>query len=1298
MVRLLRYTIITVLLPTLLLLGTGSWVLYSQEGTSWLLQKLPEWTETELTFGEIEGTLGGTLQLKNIKLYLQEEQISLDHLAIENQLTGLVPLTLEINQLQAENLQIKSISSEAAFSWSNLPWPLDLLHINLNDVKLQNSSWQEDNEEPWQIDLLRGDLQLENGTLHSKNVHLQNGELLGNGSFSCNLQQPGLKVELQLKTDDSTSVWQHIELKTDLREGSGKEILHGSIATSLTVAEGERLTAVSELALTAEQLQLRQLTLTRPDHSGIITADVELDFGGAVTELSGQLQLDQVDLQEETGEPLNLSGTVQIEGTLDTYSGKFSLKNPGTGVSDAQLTGNFTGTLNDLSLENLYGEWLSGIVSGQAHMGWEQGWQLTTQLSGKDIDPQQLDPQLDGRLNLDLQADFNGDDEELFQGNLQLKLHDSILHNYPLSGFAELQLQDNSLQIKQLHLQGEGIQLQASGNPEEKLTFNWQVKNMEHLLINTTGQFSGQGWLRWRQQALRLVLQASGENLTFEEWQLNHLSLQADIPEDQPIWQLQLDGQTLHNSQLDLDIEKVSIELEGDLDSHQLTLSLTQQKSHASARIRGSWDGHQWQGELSNIQVTDSPFGNWNLQQAVPILLSAEQLSVEAFSLRSDHDSDLQLEGNYHLKQQQGTAGALWHNLDLSIFDPLIAEWNISGQSDGSLKLERGQKNLLHAEITTSGEIKNQQLDLKLEHSEILFNWDESGLNSSLHITLADNSTFQGNLISPQKNNFIWPQHGKVQLSAAAIPLDIIRPWLPEELDIDGTLDLDGHGEWQATEPLNLVGSATIYDGALHWKNKEQTNGVKIDSAELNWQWQQNLKGELSIKLQNHGRIKTTFDLPLTAQLPLSFDTKAPINIDLHSDVQELGLLSIYFPEYFEKSRGQAKLDLQLTGSWQQPNLAGKFHLFNSEIFLSTVGIRLSDIELQGNVSGTHIEVVKLQCSSGGGELSGTGSINIQDWFPATYHLQLQGENFQLINHPELQVTVTPDLSIDGTEEVIKVRGEIKLPKVKVDEQQEAGTITNSPDLKITDIPSKKTSNRKLKHDIDIELILGKRVFISTVEVDARLGGKLHILSNKKQELIGYGKFYVIRGTYFKLGANLNINYGNLLFTGGPIDQPELDILALRRISEVEVGAKVTGTPQTPDLQLYSRPIMPEGDILSYLLTGQPMSASRSQTNLLVSGISALFPRGKSRGMMNQLGLDTFYISTDYEEGSGEDGTTVITTGKYLNPDLYLSVGYSPDSDDDRIKVRYRLTPVWEIESTVGYDSGADIFYRIEFD
>ena len=1302
MVKLLKYTIIITCLLLAMILGTANWVLYSPAGTAWLLRELPDWTDTEFTIGQIEGTLGKTLQLKNIELHQKELQLSLDHFSIQNQLTGFFPPVLEIKQLHAENLQIKSSEQQnsppISFNWPKLPWLLDLLQINLNNISLQNISWQQQNQPPLQIELFHGDLHWQNGSLQSKNFRLQSGILRANGSFNCGLKQPALKVDLQIKTVDSTSVWKTLRLQADLGEGSGQQILHGSIELDFTVAEGDRLTAVSELELTSKQLRLRQLKLQRPDHPGIITADAMLNFGGTSLELNSTLQLEQIDLEEETGQPVNLSGTIQFEGNLEEYSGKFNLKNLGTGLADAQLTGSYTGTTDHFSLEKLRGKWLNGVLGGQAQIGWEQGWQLSTQLSGREIDPQKLYPQLAGRLNLDLQADFNGDGGQSPQGTLQLQLHDSILHNYPLSGVAKLYLQDNVLQIDQLQLQGEGIQLQVSGNPEEKLLYSWQVKDLQHLLANTSGQFSGNGWLSWQQQSLRVALQASGENLTFEDWQLDRLFLQVKTPENEIMWQLQLDGQSLHNQQLDLDIEKISIGLEGDLDNHQLTLNLTRQLSLASAKIRGSWDGHQWQGELSSAQVTGSPLGNWYLLQATPILLSAEQLNLELLSLYSDHGSKLQLQGNYFLKQQQGTARIHWQDLDLSLIDPLLPDWLISGQSDGFIDLKRGDKNALHAEITANGEVQYQQLALQLDHSKILFNWDESGLQSSLQITLTNNSNLKGTLTSPQKNNFSWPQQGIIQLSGENIPLNIVRPWLAEELDLNGTLDLNSSGKWQTDEPLDLNGVAKINNGYLHWQEEERTNSVEIDSAELNWQWHENLKGKLNLKLWNHGDIETIFNLPLTAELPLAFDPDGDINVDLHAETYELGLLSIYFPQYFQKSRAQIKLDLHLTGSWQKPNLTGDFHLFDAKMFLPPAGIQLSGIELQGSVAGNHIELVKLQCKSGAGTLKGTGNLEIQNWLPSTYHLQLQGDNFQLLHLLELQVIASPDLTIDGTGESIKIRGQVMLPDLQINDQQATETIVNSQDLVIIDNPVQTHSSKKLKYDIDVLLLLGERVFLRTTQVDARLGGSLRVQSTEKQELVGYGKIYVIRGIYLGLGSNLNIDYGDIYFTGGPLDQPELDVLALRRISIVEVGVKITGTPQLPDIELYSIPIMPEGDILSYLVTGQSMSADRSQTNLIVSAASVLFPPGKSQGLIHRLGLDTFYISSDYEEGDGEDPATVITTGKYLSPDLYLSFGYSPDSNADQVKARYRLTPVWEIETTIGYDAGADIFYRIEFD
>jgi hypothetical protein len=247
------------------------------------------------------------------------------------------------------------------------------------------------------------------------------------------------------------------------------------------------------------------------------------------------------------------------------------------------------------------------------------------------------------------------------------------------------------------------------------------------LLANTSGQFSGDGWLSWQQQSLRVALQASGKNLAFEDWQLDQLSLQVETSESDPTWQVQLDGQSLHNQQLELDIEKISIGLEGDLNNHQLKMNLTQAQSNASTIIQGSWNGQQWQGELSSFQLVDSPFGNWHLQQAVPILLSADQLSLKKLSVHSDNGGEVQLQGDYRLKQQQGTASIFWQNLDLSLFDPLIPGGLISGLSDGSVNLERGEKNRLQIKITTHGEIQYQQLKLKLEHSKILFNWDKSG-------------------------------------------------------------------------------------------------------------------------------------------------------------------------------------------------------------------------------------------------------------------------------------------------------------------------------------------------------------------------------------------------------------------------------------------------------------------------------------------------------------------------------------------------------------------------------------------
>jgi len=45
-----------------------------------------------------------------------------------------------------------------------------------------------------------------------------------------------------------------------------------------------------------------------------------------------------------------------------------------------------------------------------------------------------------------------------------------------------------------------------------------------------------------------------------------------------------------------------------------------------------------------------------------------------------------------------------------------------------------------------------------------------------------------------------------------------------------------------------------------------------------------------------------------------------------------------------------------------------------------------------------------------------------------------------------------------------------------------------------------------------------------------------------------------------------------------------------------------------------------------------------------------------------------------------------------------VSLGYSLFTNTNELKLRYHLTPSWELESSIGIESGVDLYYRIEIE
>ena len=136
----------------------------------------------------------------------------------------------------------------------------------------------------------------------------------------------------------------------------------------------------------------------------------------------------------------------------------------------------------------------------------------------------------------------------------------------------------------------------------------------------------------------------------------------------------------------------------------------------------------------------------------------------------------------------------------------------------------------------------------------------------------------------------------------------------------------------------------------------------------------------------------------------------------------------------------------------------------------------------------------------------------------------------------------------------------------------------------------------------------------------------------------GSGELRVENGVYEAYGQKLDVRTGRLAFAGGPIDQPGLNVEAVRRPAEgILVGARVRGTLKAPELTVFSEPTMPQQEQLSYLVLGRPLqSASDSESSAISRAALALGLRGGNfvSGRVNKnLGLDEFGIQTDLRVG-----------------------------------------------------------------
>lgn len=253
---------------------------------------------------------------------------------------------------------------------------------------------------------------------------------------------------------------------------------------------------------------------------------------------------------------------------------------------------------------------------------------------------------------------------------------------------------------------------------------------------------------------------------------------------------------------------------------------------------------------------------------------------------------------------------------------------------------------------------------------------------------------------------------------------------------------------------------------------------------------------------------------------------------------------------------------------------------------------------------------------------------------------------------------------------------------------------------------------RKEPIRIDLKLALGEHLYFQGRDLDTRLTGEMRVSGDPAGGLRATGAIRAVGGTYEGYGQKLAIERGVLQFAGS-LENPRLNILALRRGLPVEPGVEVLGTATRPRVRLVSTPDVPEPEKLSWLVLGRgPSDLGPGDASVLVSAAASMLGKGTPGSNIGQkLGFDEVRIGradTNSVLGvlpqstvAGRTGTAsaaeVVSVGKRLGKNLNLTYEQGLADAEGALRITWQISQNFQILARAGFLPGLDAVYRWTF-
>ncbi|MDP3819340.1 MAG: translocation/assembly module TamB domain-containing protein [Methylotenera sp.] len=719
----------------------------------------------------------------------------------------------------------------------------------------------------------------------------------------------------------------------------------------------------------------------------------------------------------------------------------------------------------------------------------------------------------------------------------------------------------------------------------------------------------------------------------------------------------------------------------------------------------------EWQADLADLSKFGAEYSG-NAKANGTLTGSFENLALQ-FKLLAQN---LSLPGGFKADKLEGQA---------------VVMSDENGKVEGEFKasnLQYGQHTLADGSMTLQGTRANHQLKMTAQGQEFKF---ESMLQGGLTGTndwlgVLQHLTFNGNalikltapapLILSTKGATL--EKASLQLTKGRVFIDLLK------IGSDGFAS-KGHADQIALEdlpaglfslPSTLQGNP-IFSGKWDISASDSLNGnlsfwresgdftmtaadgttkplglqeVKLDAELLN--------NHATVKAKLNGQNVGNLDANLTTTFTkvdsgYALLASAPLTLDGTALLHTLAWLPLPSSLMDASFDGALNISVAANGTLGAPNLSGNVNGKNLQFSLPTEGVNFSHGILEASFENDQLLIKKASWQGGEGHLNATGSLLLNKGKPAI-DLDWTAEKFTAISRADRLLTLNGAGKTTLANDMLTISGSFTVVKGLV-ELADEDTPALGDDVVILGqteyVPE--SALRILLNGLHIDL--GKEFILRGRGLDAELTGALTLTGLTQYRPHTEGVIQVRKGTYMAYGQVLTIERGVINFNG-TVDNPGVNIRAMRNSKPVNAGIEITGTAFLPVTKLVSDPNVTDSEKLSWLVLGHGMDqTTKNDYGLLSLAAGVLLSQGQSVPLQTQLaraaGLDEFSFA-------GGDATNAsVVFGKRLTSRLYLSYQKSISGLLDVARLTFNMTSRWSLRAEAGTESAVDVLYTFSF-